>query len=113
MRCVKLVEFCTAEGNGDRKNESKVTKSLDKRKLVWYNVITNNSNGGVAMPKVGYRKPTSKSEVLQLRLTPAEKEMLFETADENDFDSVAEMLLTLTAQLKGEKICLTKTHLQS
>lgn len=79
---------------------------------MWYNVIAK-PNGGVAMPKMGYRKPNPKSEVLQLRLTPEEKDMLFETAYENEFDSVAEMLLTLATQLKGEKICLTKTHLQS
>lgn len=61
------------------------------------------------MPKLGYRKPNPKSEVLQLRLTPEEKKMLFDVAEAYDFSSVAEMLLTFT-RMKGEKVCLTKTH---
>lgn len=37
-----------------------------------------------------------KSEVLQIRLTPKEKEMLFYTAEEYDYDSVAEMIIEFT-----------------
>lgn len=61
------------------------------------------------MPAKGWKKPDKKSEVLQLRLTPQEKQMLFEIAEAYDFDSVAEMLLTF-ARMKGEKICLMKTR---
>lgn len=54
-----------------------------------------------------------KSEVLQIRLTPKEKEMLFYTAEEYSFDSVAEMIIEFTKlkydRLKrGAKINLNK-----
>lgn len=45
---------------------------------------------------------TPKKEVLQIRLTKEEKEMLFETAKEYDFDSVAEMVITF-AKIKHSK----------
>lgn len=44
-----------------------------------------------------------KSEVLQIRLTPQEKEMLFYTAEEYSFDSVAEMILEFT-KIKYERL---------
>ena len=44
-----------------------------------------------------------KSEVLQIRLTAKEKEMLFYTAEQYDFDSVAEMLIEFT-KIKYEKL---------
>ena len=34
-----------------------------------------------------------KNEVLQIRLTKQEKELIFQTAEEYDFDSAAEMIL--------------------
>lgn len=43
-----------------------------------------------------------KTEVLQLRLTPEEKEMLFNAKEMYDFDSVAEMILFFV-KLKMEK----------
>lgn len=44
-----------------------------------------------------------KTEVLQIRLTPKEKEMLFYTAEEFNFDSVAEMIIEFT-RLKYERL---------
>lgn len=43
-----------------------------------------------------------KTEVLQIRVTPEEKRMLFEVAEQFDFDSAAEMIITF-AQIKHSK----------
>lgn len=48
------------------------------------------------------KSDSPKKEVLQIRLTKEEKKMLFETAKEYDFDSVAEMIITF-AKIKNSK----------
>ena len=44
-----------------------------------------------------------KTEVIQIRLTPAEKEMLFYTAEEYSFNSVSEMIIEFI-RLKYERL---------
>lgn len=44
-----------------------------------------------------------KSEVLQIRLTKQEKDMLFYTAEEYSFDSVSQMIIEFT-KIKYERL---------
>lgn len=53
----------------------------------------------MARPKIN----NPKSEVIQIRLTPAEKEMFFYTAEEYSFDSVSEMIIEFI-QIKYDKL---------